>query len=214
MVESNKLARKTVRTKWYSEKKNEPVDNTVHIPIRIAEKYCSLIRCERKTLFLRWKIRLIRQANWARPKVPKPSKLDWLDGNYIRAREIYFPRWLKNFGGSNQSDRIDRLSTWAGTTERKRSTWRGVHTWLPAWGRKRTSTTADSAPISHLINQAANWPGCPSYSPFVLSAADLQCDLDGYLGSETRVSDGPPLHRTWKMLLIMISARSWSVAVT
>jgi hypothetical protein len=38
MVESNKLARNTVRTKWYSEKKNEPVDNTVHIRVRFAEK--------------------------------------------------------------------------------------------------------------------------------------------------------------------------------
>ena len=31
MVESNKFARKTVRTGWYSEKKNEPVDDPVHI---------------------------------------------------------------------------------------------------------------------------------------------------------------------------------------
>jgi hypothetical protein len=46
-----------------------------------------------KYCFFTEKVWLIRQVNRARPKVPTPSKLDWLDGNYyIRARGIYFPR--------------------------------------------------------------------------------------------------------------------------
>ena len=44
-MESNKLARNTVRTKWYGEKKNEPVDNTVHI--RDTTGYWLITECDK-----------------------------------------------------------------------------------------------------------------------------------------------------------------------
>ena len=85
MVESNKFARKTVRTGWYSEKKNEPVDDPVHI----------------------------REVAQLKTEITKALKAwDWLDGNYYCwSKKKLFSTVIENFCGSNQSDRIDWLLT-------------------------------------------------------------------------------------------------------